>query len=267
VKLFIPIFALFLLLPGVVEGGSNDYIVFRVNISPLYIENESLPIQVLGILFKENRPVSETLIIRIEIDGMNVPTGYALNESVRSGDLRMVYLPPLPEGHYKATVYAERGYIRSEIVKQDFAVTKPPIPYKASFTPDGSRFIFKSMKRNETGRIDPNYPFTLHFYLYRHGEGEVLVRAITNFTDGEVKIPKSWRTGVLYVDVVDVYGWRNSATIDLSEMRFSGIPESYDYLYTQREPYKSRQWTYYVPILLLLLVFFYIANRLKGGIS
>ena len=151
-------------------------------------------------------------------------------------------------------LYAEWKGIKSKVVDQDFGVTKAPIPYSLSFSDDGSCIHFTSLKLNRTGVPDPKFPFRLEIYQYVHGSGESIVTTYTNITNITIHVPDNWKTGILYVEVVDCWGWRNSATINLAQMQFTGIPLSYDYHYSQREPFSSRQ-PYYILISIVLLVF------------
>ncbi len=255
----IPLIILILVVtPGVLAqtGPSmrSDYVIFRALISPLYIENECVVIQVMVIPFHNNKPLAESCTINVTIEGLNVNYTYHGEYSVFSGRKQTLYLPPLTEGHYNIRMVAIWRNIRSRVTDQDFGVTKPPVPYYLSFSDDGSLIVFESLKLNESGLPDPNYPFRLEIYMYTHGSGESLVTVYTNVTNITIHVPASWKRGILYVEVIDVWGWRNSATINLAEMRFQGLPVSYDYEYTQREPFASRQPIFIAISLVLLII-------------
>ncbi len=240
---------------GQIHGsvGSGDYVIFRAIISPLYIENESVIIQVLAVPFQDNKPVGETCTVYVKISGLNTNYNYSQQYTVHSGRAETLYLPALKEGHYDMNLYAAWNGLPSRNVDQDFGVTKPPVPYSLSFSEDGSYIRFKSLKLNSTGVPDPDYPFKLEIYEYVHGSGESLITTYKDITNITIYVPENWRAGILYVEVIDCWGWRNSATINLAQMQFQGIPLSYDYHYTQREPFASRM-PYYIIISLILLV-------------
>ncbi len=240
--------------------GSSNYVIFRANIAPLYIENESVVIQVLSIPFENNKPVGESSTVHIILTGINVQYNYSQEFSVHSGRSKTLYLPALKEGHYNIQLWAEWRGERSYKVQQDIGVTKAPIPYSLAFSDDGSYIKFTSLKLNKTGVPDPNFPFRLEIYQFTHGAGESLVTTYTNITNITIHVPDNWKTGILYVEVVDVYGWRNSATINLAEMQFQGVPVSYDYHYMQREPFASR-YTYIVIFVLVGLIISIVALR------
>jgi len=248
------IFLLILIItPGVLAqidpSVGTSYVIFRAKISPLYIENESVIIQVMAIPFRDNKPVAESCTVNVSIEGLNVNYSYVAVFMVHAGRAETLYLPALREGHYNIVIYAEWRGIRSKKMDQDFGVTKPPIPYYLSFSDDGSLIIFESLKLNESGVPDPKYPFRLEIYRYEHGSGEALIATYSNVTNITIHVPSSWKRGILYVEVIDVWGWRNSATINLAAMQFQGIPVSYDYEYAEREPFASRR-----PILIVIMI-------------
>jgi hypothetical protein len=67
-----------------------------------------------------------------------------------------------------------------------------------------------------------------------------------------MSIPSSVRKsgGIVIIDIIDKWGWKNSATMDLSSFSFTGIPEMYDYGYKYREPFWSRR----LPLILLSIL-------------
>ena len=254
---WIILISVLLFLPAYSSAGGGNYIIMRANVNPLYIEGESIFIQAFILVFKNNKPTDESATLHIKIQGLNVNYSYSEETILRGGKRESIYLPALQEGHYKITLYAEKGTLKSRTFTFDFGVSKPPVPYSAEFSPGGSKFYFKSLKLTENGTIDPNYPFTLKFYSMQHGGGETLVRTITNVTELTMKIPESWRHGILIVEVIDKWGWKNSATMDLSSFSFTGIPLMYDYEYALREPFRSHHWKYIiVSILIFLLIMF-----------
>ena len=250
-----------------VGSTDGDFVIFRANISPLYIENESVIIQVLAIPFQGNKPTGESSTVHVQIAGINVKYNYSQQFTVHSGRAETLYLPALAEGHYDILLYAECRGIKSKVVDQDIGVTNAPVPYSLIITLDGSKIVFRSERLNETGYPDPKYPFTLQIYTYTHGSGESLVATYTNITNITIKVPDSWKTGILYVEVVDVFGWHNGMSIDLARMQFSGIPVSYDYLIQEREPYKSWAPAHIFLALIIFIVPFYLLVRwsIKGS--
>lgn len=246
----------FLFAPGIFAQGftSADYIIFRGWISPMYIQNVSAPIKVMAIPYQNNKPFSAQLTVVYQVRGLNVD--YELNgtESVISGRISVIYLPPMQQGHYEITIYARYGGVTSRKMTEDFAVSPPPDPYELSITPDGSVITFKSKVLNETGHIDPNVTFRLEIYVYEHGLSESLVTSYDGITNLTIRVPEEWRHGILIVEVVDRWGWRNGMGIDISQFRFYGPPLQYDYYYSHREPFASRQIWYLVAAIVLIIV-------------
>ena len=243
------------------QGG--DYIILRAFAQPYYIENQSMQLQFYIVIFRDGKPTNENGNVHIDISGMNVNATYHTVLNIRGGRRINQFLPGLPEGHYQIEIYAEKDGITSEPIKQDFGVTKPPIPYECFFNNDGSKIYFESLQLNKTGNIDSNYTFTLYVYVYQHGTGETLVRTLTNTTKAVITISGEWKQGIVYVDVVDMWGWRNSASADFQHMQFEGIPISYDYLYTEREPYQSRSWMSVLSAFIVLAAALYLIYRLS----
>ena len=248
-----------------VGSAGGDFVIFRANISPLYIENESVIVQVLAIPFQGNKPTGESSTVHVQISGINVKYNYSQQFTVHSGRAETLYLPALAEGHYDILLYAEWRSIKSKVVDQDIGVTKAPVPYSLTFTDDGSYIRFTSLKMNKTGVPDPNFPFRLEVYQYTHGGGESLVTVYTNVTNITIHVPDNWKTGILYVEVVDCWGWRNSATINLAAMQFQGIPVSYDYHYAEREPFASRWPSYIAASMIGMAIVIYLLYRRWGA--
>ena len=221
------------------SANKGDYVIFRAQIAPYYIENQSVQIRVYALVFRDNKPSSESSQISIEIEGINIAYSYKSTIEIQGGRLSSQYLPALREGHYKITLYAQKDNMKSETVAQDFGVTKAPVPYEIHCSADGSKAYFRSHQLDPQGRLDANYTFRLEVYYYQHGAGEALVMTLTNITNATITINPAWKNGIVYIDVIDRWGWRNSATMDLNNLQFAGIPLSYDYEYSEREPYKS----------------------------
>ena len=184
--------------------------------------------------------------------------------SVYAGRQRTVYLDPMQEGHYDIKLYAEWHGLRSKIVDQDFGVSPAPEPYELYFDDDGSHIHFKSKVLNSTGQIDPDVPFRLEIYLW-DGSKQTLVASYNNVTILDITVPQSWKGGILIVDVIDKYGWRNGMSINLNNFQFEGYPVEYDYQYMHREPFASRQIWYEAVALIIILVIAYYARRWYSG--
>ena len=257
---------LLLLLPSV-HAGSN-YIILRANVNPMYIEGESIQIQAFILVFHANKPTDESAILKVSIQGIDINYNYNEEITIRGGRKSTFNLVSLKEGHYKITIYAKKGSLRSQIMTFEFGVTKAPVPYSISFSPGGKKVYFKSLKLNENGTIDTNYPFTLYVNSFIHGEGEVLIKTIRNATNISFSIPETAKHGVVTVDVVDCFGWKNSATMDLSSFSFTGYPISFDYDYRLREPFKSRTLLHIaitIITILLCVVAFVVIGRYYYG--
>ena len=240
-------------------SSGSDYVIFRANISPLYIENQSVIIQVLAVPYHENKPIAATCEIYIKITGLNINYSFDQTYNVQAGKSETLYLPSLQAGHYEIFTYASYKGIKSKAIDEDFGVTQAPVPYSLIITKDGGEIHFKSLRLNESGVPDPKYPFTLEIFLDSHGYGEALVASYTNVTNITIKVPASWKTGILYVEVVDCYGWHNGMSINLAKMQFSGVPLSYDYEYLEREPLKSHRWEYIIASVIVFVVLLYFA--------
>lgn len=243
---------------SVMSSSSGSYVIFRANIPPMFIKNSSSPIQLLAIPFHDNKPVYASVIIHIEITGLNVNYHQNKTTSVFSGRPEMVYLNPMDEGHYDMKLWATWNGMKSKVVDQDFGVSPAPEPYELYFNQDGSEIHFKSRVLNSTGQIDPNVTFHLEIWLW-NGVQQTLVESYGNVTNLTISVPQSWKSGILIVDVVDRYGWRNGMSINLANFQFEGVPVQYDYHYAQREPFASRQlWYAVVAIAVILGIAYYI---------
>jgi len=244
--------------------GSGDFVVYRANISPMYIANESVVFQAMAIPFHGNKPFMATVKVWVSIKGLNVNYTLKTSFDVMAGRLETLYLPALQEGHYEIMTWAEYNGIKSKVIDEDFGVTEAPVPYTLTISSDGSIIHFQSLRYNSTGQPDPKYPFTLLIYVDSHGTGESLVKTITNVTNITIQVPESWKTGILYVEVVDVYGWHNGNSINLANMQFAGTPLSYDYYYAQREPYKSHTWEAWLAGIVIFLILMWALYKLEG---
>ncbi|AGB04083.1 hypothetical protein AciM339_0218 [Aciduliprofundum sp. MAR08-339] len=246
-----------------IHASSGSYVVFRANVSPMYIMNVSAPIHVIAIPFHDNKPIYGNLQLYIMINGINVNYTYKTTIQIPPGRQNTIYLPAMAEGHYNITLYTDYNGIKSMIIKEDFAVVPAPLPYELTFSNDGSKIIFKSKVLNQTGQIDPNTTFRLEIYVW-DGIQENLVDVFTNVTNLTINVPASWKTGILIVDVVDQYGWRNGMSVDLAHFQFQGYPAEYDYEQIHRYPLAGRSWPWYVGVLIFILVMLTVAKRWLG---
>ncbi len=225
--------------------GSGNFVVFRANISPMYIQNTSAPIQVMAIPFQSNKPIYATLQIHVLIKGMNVNYNYSQTINVQTGIQQTIYLPAMKQGHYFISTWATWKGIKSQVISEDFGVAPPPEPYEVGFTNDGSQIYFKSKVLNSTGDIDPNVQFRLEIFLW-DGNQESLVSVYNNVTNLTINVPPNWKTGILIVDVVDRYGWINGMSINLQNFQFQGYPVQYDYHQRERYPLAGYSWGWYL---------------------
>ena len=244
-------------------SNASNYVIFRANISPMYIMNASAPIQVLAIPFENNKPVYADVEIHINIQGLNVNYSYENIIPITTGRSENIYLPAMQQGHYFIVVYAEYRGIKSQIIREDFAVVPAPVPYELYFSNDGSEIHFTSKVTNSTGQIDPNVTFRLEIWLW-DGSQQSLVSVYQNVTNLTLEVPPNWRTGILIVDVIDRYGWRNGMNINLQAFQFQGYPVQYDYQQSHRYPAAGRTWQWYVVVIILVLVLLYIGKRVLG---
>ncbi len=266
-------FALFLTLffavtlgfsPQTQASNGSNFVVFRANISPMYIMNVSAPIQVLAIPFQSNKPVYATLQIHVKIQGINVNYSYDQIFPIRTGVQQTIYLPAMQQGHYAIVTWAEYKGIKSKIISEDFGVVPAPLPYECYFSNDGSKIHFKSKVLNSTGQIDPNTTFRLEIYLW-DGSQQSLVSVYNNVTNLTINVSPNWRTGILIVDVVDQYGWRNGMSINLQAFQFQGYPVEYDYQQAHRYPAAGRSWTWYLGVVIIALILAVIGKRVLGN--
>lgn len=246
------------------SSGSGNFVIFRANISPMYIMNVSAPIQVMAIPFVANKPVYATVQIHVVITGINVKYNYSQIIPLNTGVQQTIYLPAMQQGHYGIVTWAEYRGVKSKVISEDFGVVPAPLPYECYFDNDGSKIHFKSKVTNATGQIDPNFKFRLEIYLW-DGDQQSLVSVYTNVTNLTINVPPNWRTGILIVDVVDQYGWRNGMSINLQEFQFSGYPVEYDYQQTHRYPAAGRTWTWYLGVLIVALILAAIGKRVLGN--
>lgn len=258
--------SILLIFLSILSSAGGDYIIIRCNVNPLYIENEPVLIQAFVIVFRNGRPTDESAVLHVEIKGLNVNYSYAEEFKIHGGKRETYSLPGLAEGHYRITIFAEKAGIVSQKMAFEIGVTKPPVPYSAYFTKDGRQFYFKSLKLNETGEIDPEYPFTIKIYSWKPPNDAVLIRTIANVTEIKVDIPSSIRRagGIVIVDVIDKWGWKNSASMDLASFSFTGIPLMYDYGYKYREPFKSMNVFYIIAGIAIIAAMIFIFRRLGG---
>lgn len=244
-------------------SSSSNYVIFRANISPMYIMNTTAPIRVIAIPFVNNKPLYATIQIHINVTGINVNYSYSNIVNVHTGAPQTIYLPSMKGGHYGIIIYAEYSGVKSHIINQDFAVVPAPLPYSLYFDNDGSEIHFTSKVLNATGKIDPNVTFRLEIYLW-DGSGQSLVSVYQNVTNLTLEVPPNWKTGILIVDVVDQYGWRNGMSINLQDFQFQGYPVEYDYQQTHRYPAAGRTVQWWIEVILIVIISLYIGKRVFG---
>lgn len=256
---------LVLLLPAAfpVNAGSN-FIIIRAEVSPLYIVGESIQIRAFALVFRDGKPTDESATLSVKLKGIDTKYNANYTYTIRGGKKATYYLPALEQGYYKIKIQATKGTLKSQTMTFEFGVTHAPVPYFLEFSPGGDKIYFKSLRHDENGSIDPNYPFTLYIYQMQHGAGETLINTLKNVTNITYTIPKQLRSGIISVEVVDCYGWRNSASIDLSSFSFSGEPVMYDYEWRERYPIAERtlkQIGITIAIIILLFIALFIFVR------
>lgn len=241
-----------------VDGGGGDYIIIRANVNMLYIEGESIPIQAQVLVYQNGKPTDQSAMLKVSIRGMDNNISRMNTLHISGGRRSNFYLSSIDrEGHFKLTVYAERGGMQSQSMAFEFGVTKAPVPYMCYFNRDGSRIHFKSLRVNESGVPDPAFPFDVKVYFSRYGEDRSLIESRRDVIEATIKVPGDVQgsLGVCFVDVIDLHGWRNSDSMDIGSFQFTGIPESYAYGHEHMEPYKSSQWKYaVVGVAVILLI-------------
>ncbi|MEF8874465.1 MAG: hypothetical protein V5A88_07340 [Candidatus Thermoplasmatota archaeon] len=246
-------------------SSSGDYIILRTQVPPMGIEDEMFRIKTRALVYRNGKPVGEDVTIHVKIEGVNLEYTYETSYQAKSGRIQEQPLTPLREGQYRIQVYASSGALESRVSEEDFGVSKPPVPYDIRFSQDGSTVHFTSQKLNETGHPDPDYPFKLRIINHQYGQGETVVKVLRNVTEKTVKIKEEWQRGIIYVEVIDKWGWQNSEQIDLDNYQFGGYPISYDYDIERREPRLT--WIIERVILsaVLIIIFYVVAAKVEGG--
>jgi len=247
------------------DAGGGNYVILRANVNPLYIAGESVFIQAFVLVFQNGKPtdMGATLDVKISEVGGNY-TAHHVRE-IHGGRKITINLPALDEGHYAIDIQAKQGSVKSQLLRFEFGVSKAPVPYTVYFNHDGSMVHFRSGRLNETGNFDEKYGFTLKIWYSQYGSDAVPVKTLTNVTHADIRIPDSIRRslGVVYVDVIDIYGWKNSDTMDLQSFSFTGMPATYAFGYQHMEPWASRTWTK-IAIALFIIIFLLVLVALIG---
>lgn len=213
-------------------GQGFEFATLRVSVPDIWLENVSVPVRYRVGVYSHHIGISATVVLSVEVSG---PVSWSRSYEVLSFRPGEVRIPPLPRGYYEVVVSAGDVSYRFRMV-----IAPPPVPYESSFSPDGSTYVFRSERLLLNGtEPDPRYPFTLYFTVYVPGSGEFLALVKENVTELEMRIPEEWKRGVVMVDVVDVYGWRNSKGMDLSKGILGSGPDAYDYLALRVPP---RAW-------------------------
>jgi len=255
-----------------VQAGAGDYIVIRANVNMLYIEGESIPIQARVLVYENGKPTDQSATLKVSIRGMdnNVTRSNSLHIS---GGRRLsnFFLSSIDmEGHFRLTVYAERGGVKSQVMAFEFGVSKAPVPYTCYFNRDGSRIHFKSLRTNESGVPDPDFPFDVKVYFSRYGEDRTMIKSRRGVTEATIRVPEDVQRslGVCFVDVVDMHGWLNSDGMNIDQGDFSGEPPTYAFGHEHMEPYRSSQLQYVaigvISILVILAVVAYLGLRRRS---
>ncbi len=252
-------------LSGYATAAGGDYIILRANVNPLYIAGESVFIQTFILVFQNGKPTDNSAVLDVTITEIGGNYSYHEQVNIAGGRQKTLNFPALDEGHYKMRIHAEKWGMRSQTISFEFGVSHAPVPYKVYFNSDGSRVHFRSGRLNETGNFDEKYGFTLKIWHSPYGSEAVPIKVLTNVTHADITIPRPIRKklGVVYVDVIDIYGWRNSDTMDLSSFSFTGMPVSYAYGYQYMEPWASRTIARIIiaaAIILILFLFIFLVS-------
>jgi len=244
-------------IPNTSKAYNSTGIILKVNASPLYIENQSIVIEIEGLYFVNNIPQGTQINYQISI--------FQNNNLVESNDISgqngmIIYtqLNGLPVGLYSYSISASCEGVTSSINSGQFLVTYPPVPYTAYFLSNGE-FVFHSDQYTLKGKYDPNYTFTIVIEYIYAGGGSYTSNTFTNVTN--MTFTPTDMGQIVAVNIIDKWGWINSASINIAKMQFTGTPLTYDFSYYQRSPYTSVWWQNLIIDLILIGIFFIIVIR------
>jgi hypothetical protein len=205
--------------------ASGQESVLRVNVAPMYIENTSIYVQLEGLFAENNIPQSASLTYYLTIYSSNGSEIEGGSITQQNGVIFTYYLNGIPEGYYYLDVYFTTGNSNSSIETVYFIVAPPPVPYTAFFLSNGE-FVFHSDMLNTTGKANQSYWFRITIsYQYLGGGSETA--GSFNTTNMTFRPTNEGETVV--VNIMDKYGWLNSAGMDLQNDIFTGPPLVYSF--------------------------------------
>ena len=239
-------------------------IIFSVDVSEMYIEDQPIPVQVQALYFQNSVP--QTTAITIYATVTNVTSGQSFNFTfnVSSGVPQSIYLRSLPIGEYSFQAYAYAMGQSSKEASLEFLVSPPPVPYMASFV-SGGLFSFHSDMLNRTGHYNTNYTFTLDVYYQYPGGTAELVSTYRNVTNLTLKFPDDGQ--IVVINIIDEYGWVNGMGLNPPAGIFSGAPYTYDFNIVNQEPFSSVYVANFIPdviaVFFLALVMVLLVDRTR----
>lgn len=239
-------------------------IIFSVDVSEMYIENQPIPVQVQALYFQDSVPQSTAITIYASVTNVTSGQSFNFTFNVSSGVPQSIYLKSLPIGEYSFQAYAYAMGQSSKEANLEFLVAPPPVPYSASFV-SGGLFSFHSNMLNKTGHYNLNYTFTLNVYYQYPGGTAEEVSSYRNVTNLTLKFPDDGQ--IVVVNVIDRYGWLNGMSINPPAGIFSGPPYSYDFNIVNQEPFSSVYVANFIPdviaVFFLALVIVLLVDRTR----
>ncbi|MCL4447047.1 MAG: hypothetical protein M1163_01410, partial [Candidatus Thermoplasmatota archaeon] len=188
-------------------------------------ENTSIYVQIEGIFAIENIPQSSALTYYLSIydnNGSKIESGTI---TAPNGEILTYYLNGIEQGYYSLQVYFTTNGENCSPITTNFLVSPPPVPYTALFLSNGE-FIFHSDMLNTTGKANQSYPFQVTIsYQFPGGSSQTVgVFNTTNMT-----FTPSNEGETVVVNVMDKWGWLNSAGVNIQQDIFSGPPLTYTF--------------------------------------
>jgi len=235
--LFTMLFASLLIsIPVTAASSSVTGVIFRADVNEIYIEYESMPVEVQATYFLSGIPQTASINIVFIIENLTSTQTIARNFTVPSGIPYTVYLPALPPGYYQISAEATAQGYQSSPFSEQFLVAPPPVPYTAIWV-NGGLFEFHSNMLNSTGHYNRNYTFTLVISYQYPGSAPQTTDVVYNVTNFTMRFPDQGETVVIIVE--DKYGWIDGMGINPSEGIFSGPPYIYNFDITSQAPFTT----------------------------
>ncbi len=233
IAIFIALTLLFLV--AIATGtASGQESVLRVNVAPMYIENTSIYVQLEGLFAENNIPQAAALTYYLTIYSSNGSQIEGGSITQQNGVVFTYYLNGIPEGYYHLNVYFTTAGSNSSMETTYFIVSPPPVPYTAMFLSNGD-FLFHSDVLNTTGKPNQSYWFQVTIsYQFQGGSSQTI--GAFNTTNMTFRPADEGETVV--VNIMDRYGWLNSAGINLQNDIFTGPPLVYSFAAVPN-PYSS----------------------------